>query len=107
MQDVDFPRKGIGYLDIPRAESALRTAASLWLADGIKVYADGRALPPPTIAAVRVSLPSDAWFGSYDEAMAQLARPRLPADINLYWAQGMLDVRAARALAYSAFGSTT
>jgi hypothetical protein len=93
MQDVDFPRKGIGYLDIPRAESALRTAASLWLADGIKVYGNGRVLPAPTIAAVRVSLPSDAWFGSYDEAMAQLARPPLPADINLYWAQGMLDVR--------------
>jgi len=92
MQDVDFPRKGPGYIDLTRADETLRTAAALWLTDNICVYEDDRKLPPPAITAIRVSLPSDPWFGSFDEAMAQLSRPRLPDDTNLYWNQGMLDV---------------
>ena len=93
MQDVDFPRRGVGFIDLPRADAALRTAVSLWITDNLRVYEDGRTLDAPAIAAARVSLPSDPFAASYDDATAQLARPPLPADTNLYWGQGMLDVR--------------
>ncbi|MEO8158528.1 MAG: HupE/UreJ family protein [Betaproteobacteria bacterium] len=95
MQDVDFPRRDPGYLDLPRADAALRTAATLWLTDNMEVFEGGRRLPAPRIGTVRVSLPSDPWFGSWDEAVAQLGAPRLPDDTTLYWNQGMLDVRLA------------
>jgi len=93
MQDVDFPRRGIGFVDLARADAALRTAAQLWLADNIRLYEGDRLLDAPTITAARVSLPSDPFAASYDEALAQLARPRLSDETTLYWGQGMLDVR--------------
>jgi len=95
MQDVDFPRRDPGYIDLPRADAALRTAATLWLTDNITMVEDGVRLAAPQVLTVRVSLPSDPWFGSWDEAVAQLDGPKLPGDTNLYWNQGMLDVRIA------------
>jgi hypothetical protein len=41
---------------------------------------------------VRVSLPSDRSFGTYEEAAAHLTGPPLPDDTELYWNQAMLDV---------------
>ena len=38
MREVDFPTRGPGYLDLSRADEALRNAAKLWLIDNIDVY---------------------------------------------------------------------
>jgi len=43
MQEVDIPRRGPGYLDLPRAEPALRHAAQIWLIDNLEVYENERA----------------------------------------------------------------
>jgi hypothetical protein len=92
LRDIDAPRRGPGYLDLPRAEPALRDAARMWLAEGIEVYEDGVRLAPPRVAAVRVSLPSDPGFATYEDALAHLAAPPLPPQADLYWEQGVLDV---------------
>lgn len=92
MQEVDFPKRGPGYLDIARADAALETSAKLWLADNAEVYEGESRLPYPRIAAVRVSLPSDRSFESFDAAMANLRAPRLDSGIDLYWNQGLMDV---------------
>jgi hypothetical protein len=92
MQDIDFPLRGPGYLDLARADEALRGAAKLWLIDNIDIYENGVRLPPPNIAAARVSLPSDRSFTSYEAARAHVEGPRLPDDLELYWNQQMLDV---------------
>jgi hypothetical protein len=93
MLDVEYPVFGPGYLDIDRAEPALRTAAKLWLIDYLTVYENGRRVPDPTIAAVRVSLPSDKAFADYEQALAHLLTgPRLTSAAELYWNQGLLDV---------------
>ena len=42
--------------------------------------------------AVRASLQSDKSFASYDEALAHLTGPRLPAQTEFFWSQGLLDV---------------
>ncbi len=60
MIEVDFPTRGPGYLDISRADDALRHAVKLYLIDNITLYEDGAALPPPRIAYARVSLTSTA-----------------------------------------------
>ena len=91
MQDVDFPQRGPGYLDIARADPALRTAVALWLADNIEMLEGDTRLPVPRIAESRVSLPSDPSFASYAQALAHMAGPRLPDDMQLYWNQGLLD----------------
>jgi hypothetical protein len=92
MQDVDFPRRGPGYLDLTRADAALRTAAAQWIADNLTLYEGETRLPYPRLVEARVSLPSDKSFVSYEQALAHLTGPRLPDTLELYWEQGLLDV---------------
>jgi hypothetical protein len=92
MREVDVPVRGPGYLDLARAEPALRTAASLWLVDNIDAYEGETRLPRPQVVDARVSLASDRSFGSYDEALAHLRGPRIAPDTELYWNQQLLDV---------------
>lgn len=92
MNEVDFPRRGPGYLDLPHAEPALRHAASLWITDNIELYEGDVRLDAPRIVDVRVSLPSDKSFASYEEALAHVMGSRLAENMELYWNQQLLDV---------------
>jgi len=102
MRDVDFPRRrpgGVGslggvsdLLDLPRADQALRDAATLWVADFLDVYENDEKLAYPSIAAMRASLQSDQSFISYDDALAHVTGPRLPDDTEFVWSQGLLDI---------------
>jgi hypothetical protein len=92
MRDIDFPRRGAGFIDLARAEPSLRDAATLWIADNIVLYEEQARLASPQVVEARVSLPSDRSFASYDEALAHVRGPRLPEDMHLYWEQGMLDL---------------
>jgi hypothetical protein len=92
MTEVDWPKRGPGYLDLPRAEPALRQAATLWLADNIDCYEGETRLDYPQVFAVRIALPSDRSFATYDAALAHLTGPRLPDDMDLVWNQLWLDV---------------
>jgi hypothetical protein len=91
-RDVDFPKRGPGYLDLARADASLRDAAVLWLADAIELYEGDARLPNPRLVETRVSLESDRSFASYEEALAHITGPRLPNDTELYWNQALLDV---------------
>src|ERR1044071_727326 len=92
MRDVNFPLTGPGYLDFGRADSLLFDAASLWVAGGMTLQENGRELQDPRIAAIRVSLPSDRSFASYDSALAHVTGAKLPATTELIWQQALLDV---------------
>jgi hypothetical protein len=92
MREVDIPKRGPGYLDLARADTALRTAANLWLADNIDIYEGETRLAYPRVIDARVSLPSDKSFASFAEARANLAGLRLPATMELFWNQGLMDV---------------
>jgi len=95
MREVDFPLRGAGYLDLARADDALRTAARLWLADNLEVYEDDRRLPYPRIVEARVSLPSDRSLASFQSAWDHVKGDKLPPAMDLYWQHGMLDVLLA------------
>ena len=96
MRDMNYPTRGdktLGILDLSRAESLLRDAATLWVGEAIDVYEGDTRLPPPRLVEVRPSLPSDRSFtSSYDEALAHVTGPRLPDDTELPWSSGVLDV---------------
>lgn len=91
-RDVDFPKRGPGYLDLERADASLRDAATQWISDSIQLYEGDSALPKPRVVEARVSLESDKSFASYEEALAHVTGARLPNDTELYWNQGLLDV---------------
>lgn len=92
MRDIDFPSRGAqNYLDVPRVESMLPDAATLWISDFIRVYEGDARLPKPRVAAVRLSVPSDKSFASFDEALAHVEQ-RLPYDTDVFWNQLLFDV---------------
>src|SRR6267154_193245 len=91
MIKVEFPTRGPGYLDLARADEALRGAANL-LGESITVYENDAPLSTPQAVQARLSLASDRSFGSYEQARAHLEEPRLPDDLELYWNQQLLDV---------------
>jgi hypothetical protein len=92
MIDVDLPTHGPGYLDLSRADEALRNAAKLHLIDNITLYENDAPLQAPRIVQARVSLASDKSFTSYQAALAHLQAPPLSSDLELYWNQQLLDV---------------
>jgi len=84
MRDMDYPKprnttRG-DLMDLGRAESTLRDASTLWISDFLDVYENDVQLPKPRVAAVRADLQSDRSFTSYDEALAHVTGPPLPAD---------------------------
>ena len=81
MREVDFPQRGPGFLDLARADAALRNAATLWIADNIELYEGDARLSYPKVVEARVSLPSDKSFGSYEEALAHTTGPRLANNV--------------------------
>jgi hypothetical protein len=91
-RDVDFPKRGPGYLDLARADASLRDAAKLWISDAIQLYEGDRRLTDPSVIETRVSLESDRSFVSYEEALAHVTGAELPIETDLYWNQAMLDV---------------
>jgi hypothetical protein len=90
--EVEFPLRGPGYLDMARADAALRSAAKLYLTDNTTVYENDRPLPTPRVAAVRISLPSDKSFVAFETARAQMQAPPLADNLDLVWNQQFLDV---------------
>ena len=92
MREVDVPQRGPGYLDLARADAALRAAANLWITDNLDVFEGEARLEKPKLVDARVTLPSDKSFGSFDEALAHLKSQRLPESMELYWNQQLLDV---------------
>jgi hypothetical protein len=91
MRDVDVPPRPGGYVDLARVEPALRHAATVWLVQGIEILQDGQPLPPGTLVGVRLSLPSDRAFASFDSARAQIAGAPLDPATQVMWEQGALD----------------
>jgi len=92
MADVEFPRRGPGYLDLARIDKSLRDAATIWISRQIEVYEGDDQLSEPQIVEARVSLPSDKSFASYEEAVAHLTDQRLTNDTDLVWDQALIDV---------------
>ncbi len=92
MRDMEFPLRGPGYLDLENADEELRNAATLWIGNEVMFYEDNRLLPVGELEAVRISLPSDRSFGTFEDAFAHVTGPVLPNTIALFWEQAMLDV---------------
>jgi hypothetical protein len=92
LADIIFPSHAGGDLDLPQVDGMLATAAKTWISDWIDVYEDDALLSPPQVIETRVSLPYDTSFASYEEAWAHIRGPRLPASVEVFPDQALLDV---------------
>ncbi len=92
MRDFAWPLRGPGYLVIQEMETQLREAAQLWIVDYLRIHEDGRLLTQVSVEGVRISLPSDQSFRSYEDALANILGPPLPDETELFWEQALFDV---------------
>ncbi len=83
MNEAEVPTRGPGYIDLARADEALRGAAKVYLTDNLTVTENDTPLPAPRVVHARVSLPSDKSFASYEEALAHLEGPPLDPSLEL------------------------
>ena len=92
LRDIDIPLKATRFLDLSRIDAPLEHAAQLWISDFVELYENDVRLAKPRLADARVSLPSDRSFAGYDQALAHIKSGPLPADTEIYWEQGLLDI---------------
>ena len=54
IRDINFPERGLGYLDLARVDVMLPDAAVMWISGFIEVYeGDARLLRPRVVEAFR------------------------------------------------------
>jgi hypothetical protein len=87
--NLDLPKRGNGYLDLPRAQEQLPRAIEATTKD-LVFYEDDQRLVPVRGEA-RISLPSDKSFQSYEQALAAIRGARLPESTDVFWNQGYFD----------------
>jgi hypothetical protein len=83
---------GNGYMDLPRADSMLPGLARYWIVDSLDLFENESRLSKPRIAEVRVAMPADKSFASFDEALAHLTSQAQSSGMDAYWNQAWLDV---------------
>ncbi len=93
MVDLVYPTRGRSdeFLDLEKSDFVLRELTALWIADNFQVYEGDRQLPYPQIVEVRASLPYDASYTNYDQALAHVTGPKLTNSVDFVWNQGLLD----------------
>ena len=92
MRDYNFPEREPGYLEIPDASELIRDAATEWIGNFVEMYEGGAALGRPEITSVRIAIPGDRAFTSYETALTNVRSEPLPASTELPLQQAMLDV---------------
>jgi hypothetical protein len=92
MKEVEFPLINHIYLDIPQVKPALLQAAELWFTDNLQIVQGPQALKQISVKAVRISLPSDRSFATYDQALAHVRSENWALPSHLVWSQQYLDL---------------
>jgi hypothetical protein len=91
LRDIVWPMRALDTLDIGRAQKDLRTAASLWIADDVRMYEGEKQLPYPALVAFRAAPGGDRSFDSYDQALARVTTP-FTEEEDIATPTGFLDV---------------
>jgi hypothetical protein len=92
LRDYDFDVSGPGYLEIEGADRAVRQAVDMWIPDYVHMFEGDRSLGRPSTSAVRVAIPGDRAFRSWERALANVRSEPLGPNIQLPPQQAMVDV---------------
>ena len=87
---LDLPKRGPGFIDLPRVGPHLELAATI-AAKEFELRADGETLVA-TQSTQRITLPSDKAFESYARALELIHGPPLAPETEVFWNQGYFDV---------------
>jgi len=90
MNEIDWPTTGV-FLDLRRADAALRQGASDWIGSRIDLYEGDRRLERPSLVAVTAASNADLSFDSYERARAHTTGSPLAPDTQIALNQALLD----------------
>ena len=90
MNEIDWPTTGV-FLDLTRADAALRQAATDWIGSRIDLYEEDRGLGRPLLVGVTASSNADLSFDSYERARQHVTGPPLPGNTQIALNQALLD----------------
>lgn len=92
LRDYDFDVVGPGYLDMDSIDSVVDEAVQVWIVDYVRMLEGSNDLGRPEAAAVRVAIPGDRAFRSWESALENVRSEPLRAGIELPPQQAMVDV---------------
>ncbi len=94
MREVDFSTQADGSLDLPELTPLIPNAATQWIGDVVEMYEGETRLGSPAVLATQISpgIGSRIFTESWDGALAHVKGPRLPAELQMFWEQSMVDV---------------
>jgi HupE/UreJ protein len=87
-----LPLRNETLLDLSQSDAVLDTVATTWLPANVSLFEEGKVLSAPQVTAIRLALPDDQSFRSYDQALAHFRSPPLPAETALLPKDALLDV---------------
>src|SRR6266850_5168567 len=64
------PGSNVGDVDLGRLQPLLAGAATVWIGQNIELFENDAPLAAPSLLDLRVSLPTDRSFSSYEAALA-------------------------------------
>jgi hypothetical protein len=100
VNDIEWPTKG-PLLDLAVLQPAVLEQAGRWIASRVDLYEEDHQLGRPPATAVRLSLPSDTSFDSYERALAHVSGAPLAPEVELASSQALVDVMLEYPLASS------
>jgi hypothetical protein len=91
VNDIEWPAKG-PLLDLAALQPVVLEHAGRWIASRVDIFEEDRQLGSPRIAAVRLSLPSDTSFDSYEHALGHVTGAPLSSEVEIATSQAIVDV---------------
>jgi len=91
MRDIEFPLRGNGFLDLAAAGPYLEEAARQWIGGSVRLYEERDLVGEGRLVGVRISLPTDRSFASFDRALAHVRGAPLDPAVEIPWQQALLD----------------
>lgn len=92
LRDYDFPSREPGYLEIAASENMVLEAADVWVGDYVTMLENGESLGRGDLVSVRVAIPGDRAFRSWERAYENVRSAPLREGIELPPQQAMVDV---------------
>lgn len=92
LRDYNFPSREPGYLEISESENMILEAVDVWIGDYVSMLENEGSLGRAELAAVRVAIPGDRAFRSWERAYENVLAEPLTDGIELPARQAMVDV---------------
>src|SRR5580765_5770619 len=92
MRDLSVPLTSSKTVELGRLRPLIAEGAIVWVGQNVDLFENDAPLATPSLLDLRVSLPTDRSFSSWETALAHVRGPELPDTTEIGWTTGVLDM---------------